>query len=95
LKKPPRKITRRPAAPKKPRKTRAKKGEELFNQVVALTGIPANSIQRELKTILERKNIDIHNLTLDQLRGVVASYLREIMGNVLDRCSPRRTDPTH
>lgn len=97
MKKPPRKNPRKPAGTRsKPaRKNRAKVGEDLFNQVVALTGIPAKTIQRELNTILERKNIDIHHLTLDQLRGVVASYLREIMGNVLDRCSPRRTDPTH
>ncbi len=62
------------------------KGEELLNQVIRLTGIPAGTIRNELHAILERKNIDIRHLTLDQLRSVVASYLREIMGNVLDRC---------
>lgn len=85
-------------AQKKGTKSRrnGKVGEDLFNQVISLTGIPAKHIQRELKTILDRKGIDVNHLTLDQLRGVVASYLREIMGNVLDRCSPqRRGDPTH
>jgi len=89
----------RPHLKKKPRKKavrkpRPKRGEELFNQVVALTGIDAKSIQRELKTICDRKGIDLNHLTLDQLRTVVASYLREIMGSLLDRYHPRRSDPT-
>lgn len=63
---------------------RGSKGEELFNQLVHLTGIPAKTIKDELKSILERKNIDLNRLTLDQLRVVIASYLREIMGSLLD-----------
>lgn len=66
-------------------KNKAKKGADLLDQVVALTGIDAHAIQRELKAILDRKNIDLNHLTLDQLRGVAASYLREIMGGLLDR----------
>lgn len=82
--------------PKKKKKpAKRTKGTELFEQVVAMTGLPGKSIQRELKAILERKNIDVHNLTLEQLREVVASYLREIMGGLLDKYSPRRSDPTH
>lgn len=80
------------------KKTRKKKktshsGDDLFNQVISLTGIPAQTIKRELKSILDRKNIDVNNLTLDQLRCVVASYLREIMGGILDRHYHRKTGP--
>ena len=75
---------------KKPKKT--PKGDDLFDQVIKLTGIPQQSIRRELKSILERKNIDVNQLTLEQLRGVVASYLREIMGNLLDRAGHRRPE---
>lgn len=80
---------------KKKKPAKRAKGTELFEQVVAMTGLPGKSIQRELKSILERKNIDVRHLTLEQLRDVVASYLREIMGGLLDKVSPRRSDPTH
>ncbi len=55
------------------------KGKDLFDQVVRLTGIPAKTIHKELQAILAKKNLDLNTLTLDQLRLVVASYLREIM----------------
>ena len=79
-------------------KTRAsvkEKGADLFEKVVAMTGIPAESLGRELKAILDRKGLDVDHLTLDQLRVVVASYLREIMGGILDRPAPRKPDLPH
>ena len=60
-----------------------------------MTGIPAKNIRAELKLILDRKNIDVKNLTLDQLRMVVASYLREIMGSLLDRGHAKRPETNH
>ena len=75
---------------KKPAKKAAPK-KDLFSQVVKLSGIPAASIQKELKDILDKKNIDLNHLTLDQLRQVAASYLREIMCSVLDR-RPRQPE---
>jgi hypothetical protein len=74
---------------------RPKSGHDLLNQVIKLTGIPAKHIREELKAILDRKNIDVKNLTLDQLRLVVASYLREIMGNLLDRTHAKRPETNH
>ncbi len=77
---------------KKPTK---KKNDDLFNQVVKLTGLPGKTIRRELKSILDKKNIDANQLTIDQLRAVVASYLREIMSNLLERASSRRQETRH
>jgi hypothetical protein len=68
------------------------RGEALFNQLVKLTGIPSQSIKKELKAILEKKNIDIHHLTIDQLRMVAASYVREIMGGIVKRYHLKRTE---
>jgi hypothetical protein len=82
-------------APKRKALKTKKKGEDLLNQVIKLTGIPSTTIRRELKTILDRKGLDINNLTLDQLRLVVASYLREIMGGLLDRAGHKRTETKH
>jgi len=82
---------------KKRLKKKSKKatGDDLFNQVIKLTGIPRKTIREELKLILDRKNIDVNSLTLEQLRGVVASYLREIMGNLLDKSGQRSKSDTH
>ncbi len=77
---------------KKPKK---KKSDDLFDQVVKLTGLPGKTIRRELKSILDKKNIDVNNLTIDQLRAVVASYLREIMSGLLERTHARRQDTRH
>jgi len=66
----------------KPRK--AKKGSALFNDVVKLTGLPGKTMRRELRSLMDRKNIDVKNLTLDQLRVAAASYLREIMEGMLE-----------
>ncbi len=72
-----------------------KRGHDLLEQVIALTGIPGQAIQRELKSILDRKNIDLNHLTMEQLRGVAASYLREIMGGLLDRSGSKKPEINH
>lgn len=41
-------------------------------------------MRNELHSLLERKNIDVAHLTLDQLRMAAASYLREIMEGLID-----------
>ncbi|MBY0371261.1 hypothetical protein K2X33_11280 [bacterium] len=63
---------------------RPRQGNALLNEVIRLTGIPAKAMRRELNTLLEKKNLDVKNLTLEQLRMVAAAYLREIMGNLPD-----------
>ncbi len=73
------------------KKSSPKKGQELLNQVISLSGIPADSIRRELNAILDKKNMAMENLTLDQLRAVAATYLREIMGSLLDKTHPPKS----
>lgn len=77
------------------RKRTPPKGRALLNQVISLTGIPSKTIRRELKSLLEQKNIDASQLTVDQLRSAVASYLREIMGGLLEKHPTKRTDNSH
>jgi hypothetical protein len=86
----PKKKTASSSLKNKPKKKSKAAGDELFNQVVNLTGLPGKTIRRELNAILERKNLDINSLTIDQLRAVVASYLREIMASLLERTSNNR-----
>ena len=59
-----------------------------------MTGIPADSIRRELKAILDKKNLAMEHLTLEQLRAVAATYLREIMASLLERGHAPK-EPSH
>lgn len=82
-------------ARKSTKKTKPKNGADLFQQVVRLTGIPQKQLKQELKGILDRNHIDLKDLTIDQLRAAAASYLREIMGGILDRCSHKKGESHH
>ncbi len=80
---------RKKASPRKPSKKR------LLDQVIQLTGIPSQTIRKELQTIMAKKNIKTDDITLDQLRSVAATYLREIMGGLLESTHLRRHDRTN
>jgi|688.fasta_scaffold178818_2 hypothetical protein len=83
---------------RKKTKSKAKKKtskKKLLDQVIQLTGIPSQTIRRELHSILEKKNIRPQDITLDQLRAVAASYLREIMGGLLENTHLRRSERQH
>lgn len=67
-------------------------GERLLDQVVRLTGLDSQAVKKELQTLLAKKNLDVNQLTLEQLRHVIASYMREIMMGILDRAeSPAKS----
>ena len=63
------------------------RGNELFKQLIELTGLPAEEIGKELKRLLKEKGIDPDFVTLDQLREVLAGYLQ----NTLKDFSPVKT----
>lgn len=67
----------------------------LLDQVIQLTGIPSQTIRKELQQIMAKKNFKAEDITLDQLRAVAATYLREIMGGLLESTHLRRQDKTH
>jgi len=77
---------------KKSNRSKRAPKKRLFEQVIQLTGIPSNTIRKELLTIIAKKNIRPDEITLDQLRAVAASYLREIMGGLLESTHFRRQD---
>ena len=70
-------------------------GERLLDQVVRLTGLDAQAVKKELKTLLDKKNLDVNQLTLEQLRSVIASYMREIMMGILDRTESKGKSDQH
>ena len=80
---------------KKSKKAKSRRKPRLLDQVIQLTGIPSQTIKRELQTIMQKKNIKTEDLNLEQLRSIAAAYLREIMGNVLENSHFRRNDKVH
>lgn len=65
----------------------------LLKQLVELTGLPGHLLKQEFKEILDRKQINLHEITLEQLRTVAASYLRQIMASLLER--PHSKEHSH
>ncbi len=68
---------------KKTRKKSPKKGKALLNQVIKSAGLGSTVFKEELISMWEKKNIDVSQITVDELRCAAASYVREIMGNIL------------
>jgi len=81
------------AGKKRRKKTAPKRG--LLDHVIQLTGISSQTIRRELLAIMKKKNINADEISLDQLRSVATSYLREIMGGLLENSPIRRQDRVH
>ena len=52
---------------------------DLFKKVTEATGLPTELITKELTQIVSSKGIQDDNLTLDDLRAVMAEYLREVI----------------
>jgi len=59
-----------------------KKGKELFDLLVELTGVEEDVLRGELVGIIDRLNLDAEHLTTEDLRRVVAQYLEDVQGAV-------------
>jgi hypothetical protein len=73
-------------------------GNELFKQVVGATGLPSEIMTKELSEVLEGKGFASENVTLDELRLVLADYLREVILHAKDKfedgiCVEEEIDP--
>jgi len=53
-------------------------GEDLLETVVGLTGLPREMITEELESILQKAGRSTENLTLDDLRFAMMSYLNAL-----------------
>jgi hypothetical protein len=55
------------------------RGEDLIQYFIKLTGLPEESARAEIRKILKEQNKPVHLLCMDDLRTVLANYLREII----------------
>ena len=56
-------------------------GNEIFKTVTKATGLPEDLIRDELGKVLNAKGIARDEVSLDELRAVLAEYLRETILN--------------
>jgi hypothetical protein len=56
----------------------------IFEKVTAMTGLPVELVQRDLKKYLDRFNLSQDNLTMEDLRKVMALYLADTVDATLE-----------
>ncbi|MBK9293721.1 MAG: hypothetical protein IPM57_04635 [Oligoflexia bacterium] len=54
-------------------------GNEVFNSVLEATGLPKELVSRELEGLLAKKGISIKEVTVEDLRGALSEYLRDVI----------------
>jgi len=54
-------------------------GDKLFRQVTEATGLPKEEISNELAGLLEAAGFQPENMSLDDLRAVLAEYVQDIL----------------
>lgn len=57
-------------------------GNKLFSRVTELTGLPEGMIREELAFLLEKRGVCSDSLTLEDLREVLADYLKAVDGQI-------------
>ena len=55
------------------------KGEELLDEVAGATGLPIETITKELSELIHAAGYENDSVTLDQLRHALAEYVQDIL----------------
>lgn len=53
--------------------------DNLFNKVISQTGLPENLISDELGQLLKSAGIEKDQMTMDDLRDVLSTYLQDVL----------------
>ena len=54
-------------------------GKTLLDQLATLTGLPGDSVNKELLTIVESYGLNPDTLTLQDVRALLADYLQDVL----------------
>lgn len=57
----------------------AMEGHKLMQTLAELTGLPGESVNRELAKLVEAHGATPETLTMDDVREILASYLQDIL----------------
>ena len=55
------------------------KGQELIVELIKATELPEKSLTIEVNRLLQQANKKNEDLTMDDLRSILASYLQEVL----------------
>lgn len=55
------------------------RGKELIEQVASATGLPQDLVTSELNANIKNQGLNPDNISLDQLRLVLAEYLQDVL----------------
>jgi hypothetical protein len=54
-------------------------GKDLLKEVVSATQLPQEPLARELAHLLDRAKCSLDNMTLEDLRQILADYAQEVL----------------
>lgn len=54
-------------------------GFGLLKVLVEATGLPPEAVERELEKILQSRNLSAENLTVEDVREVLSTYLQDVL----------------
>ncbi len=54
-------------------------GEALIKTVIDCTGIPSDSMAKELDRLIAKAGLQKETLTLDEMRAILAEYLQDTL----------------
>lgn len=54
-------------------------GLALLRVLIQSTGLPMDAVEREIKRLLDIRNLKAEDLTLDDVREILASYLQDVL----------------
>jgi hypothetical protein len=54
-------------------------GEDLFSQVIDATGLPEDGVSQELNRLLSQAGVERSEMTLDDLRRILAEYVQDVL----------------
>ena len=57
-------------------------GKDVLQEVVQMTGLPADYLHAEINSFLGTTNEDVKDLSIDQLRSVLLNYLETLNGEI-------------
>ena len=54
-------------------------GNALLKTVVAHTDLPNDPVERELQRLIEKAGLNPENVTIEDLRSILAEYLQDVL----------------
>lgn len=54
-------------------------GKALVHKLLEATGVNGESLEAEMKKVMDDSNVNEETLTLEQLREILANYLQDVL----------------